>query len=530
MTRRNSDTDRLLELADTLAGTWAGRAGGSTTAGRERALLRLFGVHGVDRSGTPLAGEVVDRYLGRSPMRLAGGVALPFAMAAVEYDLSAQEVALDVAGGKIDLRLEADLLADPERRAAAEAMASSLADGALDRIDANRTARSELLDLLGDAAEPWVGLSIAEAALDPARSRLERLVDAGADALRIPTPAGRELTDRLYDAGVTADAWRPRQPEAQGIPAEPTPAGSQRGLAELREVADRKAAERGAYVRLASSAPPLAAPEQAVVAAFERLDVVAVDPFGEIVEASVDPDRALADHAFANWLQQRAGTLVAIGPGPLVVAGDLRRGVPSSLASRAGRGLALQALTVALARRHGLPSDQLIVGALPGWLADEPEPVPLALAHVALRRALYPDLRLALDDGAGPPAAAPMRSILLATLLSQAGEVALVERGSVGERDPRALVEWTRAAALVGRAGAASIGPSTLRGTAGEFADAILASATETLGRLAEDGWDAILGEPVGGPDRPRLGADAVVERTESFDPFAPTTRIAEGG
>ena len=55
--------DRLLERAETLAGAWTARARGSTTVGRERALLRMFGISGLDTAGRPLAWAVVDRYL-----------------------------------------------------------------------------------------------------------------------------------------------------------------------------------------------------------------------------------------------------------------------------------------------------------------------------------------------------------------------------------------------------------------------------------------------------------------------------------
>ena len=55
--------DKLAERADTLAGAWAARARTSTTVGRERALLRLFGVGGLDAAGRPLAWAAVDRYL-----------------------------------------------------------------------------------------------------------------------------------------------------------------------------------------------------------------------------------------------------------------------------------------------------------------------------------------------------------------------------------------------------------------------------------------------------------------------------------
>src|SRR5215212_5063720 len=126
MTTELGPLDRLAERAETLAGAWAARARGSTTVGRERALLRMFGVTGLDGAGRPLAWSVVDRYLGGGPGRLGAGILLPFAIALAEYDLDPQRLALDVSSGAVDLGLEAALLREPERRAIAEAEASRL--------------------------------------------------------------------------------------------------------------------------------------------------------------------------------------------------------------------------------------------------------------------------------------------------------------------------------------------------------------------------------------------------------------------
>src|SRR5213083_939236 len=151
--------DHLAERADTLAGAWAGRARTSTTVGRERALLRMFGVSGLDSPCRPLAWAAVDRYIADGPGRLAGGIVLPFAMALAEYDLDPQRLALDVASGAVDLGMEAALLREPDRRAIAEGRAA---------------------------------------------------VDAGADLLDVEVPIGRELSDRLRRAGLDAPVWQPR--------------------------------------------------------------------------------------------------------------------------------------------------------------------------------------------------------------------------------------------------------------------------------------------------------------------------------
>ena len=308
-------------------------------------------------------------------------------------------------------------------------------------------------------------------------------------------------------------------------PSKPAPTGSQRALTELRTELDRAAAERRAYVRLATGAPALWAPESAVVAAFERIDIVESDPMTEIVVDGVDPDRALADHAFAHRLHGRAGTMVVIGPGPLAVGPDIRAGVPSDAATRSGRALALQLIAIGLARRAGVPEPQIIAGAIPDWLADEPSPAARSVAEVVVRRALYPDLALGFAEPPGPHAGdtltAARWSNLLGATLVHAGDAALVLR--LGSRDPRWLAVHTRATVSTALEVAAAVDRGHLTGIAEAHARAMLAAAVTTLEQLSEHGWAALSGDP-SGPERSRsMGGDAIAERTESFDPFTAT-------
>ncbi|HET9754987.1 MAG TPA: lysine 5,6-aminomutase subunit alpha [Candidatus Limnocylindrales bacterium] len=524
--------DKLAERAETLAGAWGARARASTTLGQERALLRLFGVTGLDRSGRPLAGAAVDRWLTSAQDGLGGGIALPFAMALTEYDLEPQQLALDVASGAIDLALEAELLREPERRAIAVGEADRLVGVAVDRIDADRIAGRELLDLLGEAPRPWIGTTLAEPEVDEALDEAAGLGSAGFDLLRVEVPIGRELADRMQSAGVEPPEWHPR--EGRGGPsraadmdgADPAPSGSQRALARLRRAADGVAAQRRAYVRLGTAIPPLGVPEGAVVAAFERVDLVEADPVAEIVVGGVDPDRSLADHAFARRLHRRSDTFVSIGPGPLVVAPDLVSGVPSDPATRSGRALALQLLGVALARADGLSSDRMVVGAYPAWLADEPSAVARVLAEVDVRRSLFPDHIIRFDEpvangSIGGPGAA--WSYIVAAALARTGPSALLMRRS--HPDMAHAASDARAAARTATEVAGVLTRRPLHGVAQDHATAMLAVAMTTLDRLSDLGWRAVVGDPPRAVGRNRegratwaIGGDAVAERTESFD------------
>jgi hypothetical protein len=496
-----SALESLAAAAESVAAPMAAAALRSTSLGRERAILRLIGVEGVDREGRPLAAEVVDRYVGGNLNRLAGGVGLPFAVALLEYDSSPQALALDVAAGRVDLALEAALLAREDRREAASRHLERLFGAAMERIDANRTARHELLEVLGDEPAPWIGAVLGGGAVDIALAEAQRLARVGVGFVGVAVPAGRELATRLIERGQDV-AWRPR-------PAEPsedsTPVGSQRGLARLRAALDEAAAERGAYVRLGITPTALATPESAVVAGFERVDLIDLDPLTEVVVTGVDPDRALADFVFAARMADRAGVAIQIGAGPLTVAPDLDAGVNSDPATRSGRALALQLVAVAIARGAGIEASRLLVGALPAWIAGESHPAARAVAEVALRRRLLPESRLAfveppLDETARWPA-------ILAAVLPGDG-VGLILKRAANDGEFVETARAGRAAAVVARELDSALSVPVLRGVARDHAAAAIDAAVRLLELISLDGWRAVTGSMSGGWGH--LGADSV--------------------
>ena len=274
---------------------------------------------------------------------------------------------------------------------------------------------------------------------------------------------------------------------------DPAPIGSQRALADLRAAVDRAAAERGAYVRLATVLPALGAPEGAVVAAFERIDLMGSDAVAEIVADAVEPDRALADHAFAHRLARRAGTSILVGPGPLVVAPDLSAGLPSDPATRGGRALALQLIAVALARGDGLPTEQIIIDPLPPWLTDEPEPAARAIAEVVVRRALFPGHAFGFMQSPAGPTGADLWPYVQAAAVVHAGDVAFV-LGSPrpGPRGLRHGCQGLRARSMVAREVATATLPATLTGVALEHARAMVSRRSRR-----STGWPTTAGEPL---------------------------------
>jgi hypothetical protein len=541
----------LRRRAADLAGRLSRSARSSATIAQERAVLRLLDVDGLDRAGHPLAGTLAERYCGSDPARLAGGILLPFAVALLEYDLPPRELAMEGAAGHVDLALEAELLERPERRAAAETLARQLVASALARIDANRTAAHDMRDVLGLPAEPWLGIALRAAEVDPAAAETRAIVNDGADVVRVRVPASWELAEARRAAGLET----PSSPTAAGVRHGPgrrsalrgvqdreggrrgdrpgrgrqarlggtvadvlaervelVPAGSQRGLAALRQAADQAAAERGCYASLMTVTSAFAAPEQAVVAAFERIDLIEADPIREIVEDNVDPERALADHAFAHRLHARAGSCVVMGAGALALGADVAAGMPADAPTRAGRSLALQALGVELALADGLPAERLLLGAMPGWIASEGDATAI-LVQAWLRRLAFPAHRLVLEEPATEP---PVRGHGYGLVTAIAGgEASLVIRERVPGRVAEAA-ESLRAAAAAGRALRASLNDGGLHGGAAELAGRTVRAANSVLERFASEGWASLLGPQGEGGEEDKeacLGRAAVVKR-----------------
>jgi hypothetical protein len=118
------------------------------------------------------------------------------------------------------------------------------------------------------------------------------------------------------------------------------------------------------------------------------------------------------------------------------------------------------------------------------------------------------------------PATAAAWPFVLAGVIPSGSSAALILRRPSGGPMRPAVLAGRAAASVAGEIGAA-MGERRLAGLALDHARAVVAAAVRTLEGLEDRGWRSVLGEAPGGGERLRIGGDAVVERTESFDPLA---------
>ena len=200
----SGELEEVRRRASDLAATLSKTARGSATIAQERAVLRMLGIDGLDRSGRPLAASLADGYCGSQPARLARGILLPFAVALLEYDMAPRELALDVAAGSVDLSFEEELLSRPDRLAAAERHATSLVGSALARFDANKTASREMREVLGSSPEPLLGTVLASSEVHDAARETRACVGEGVDVVQVRVPASWEFAEARRQAGLEA--------------------------------------------------------------------------------------------------------------------------------------------------------------------------------------------------------------------------------------------------------------------------------------------------------------------------------------
>ena len=399
-----------------------------------------------------------------------------------------------------------------------------------------------MIDLLGDAPPAVARHDAPPSPTSTARSTRSRpLVAAGYR----PRPGRGARSVASWPTGCTMPAldvpeWRPgdaargrRGRPGRGASATRRRPAASAPSASCAALADRRR-RRAARLRPAGDGvPPLGVPEGAVVAAFERVDLVEADPMAEIVAGGVDPDRALADHAFARApasarrTRSSRSARVRWSWRPDLASGRSRR-----IRRRAPVGRSALQLAGGRAgpRRRARPTSGSSVGALPG---------------LARRRAV----------GGGPRhrrGRRPARAV--------PGPSARVRRADRASADPRAAA-WpyrrrrgpgpepaTRVSSCAGPAGPPRRRRGDARAAARSRAEVAecrvdrarstgvaarararrcVAAAIDDARRLADRGWRAVAGDPPRAAGRPAgaadwaIGGDAVAERTEPFDALA---------
>lgn len=283
-------TDRARAAASAIADDVQRHIEAHTTDAAERATLRLLGVSGASAADVPFVNTVVEQ----ARELLPSGIMRPFADLLNRTGLSAQRAAEGLAVGALALTNVPD-----ERRAAAEALARSLAAEGVARIDAVRRRREELVAAIGEPVKPYLYVIVATGNIYEDAIQAKAAARAGADVIAVIRTTAQSLLDYV-PSGETTEGFG-------GTFA------TQENFRLMRSALDEVGEEVGRYIRLCNYASGLCMPEIAVMGALERLDMMLNDSMYGVIFRDINMQRTFVDQYLSRLVHARAGIIINTG-------------------------------------------------------------------------------------------------------------------------------------------------------------------------------------------------------------------------
>lgn len=332
-----------------------------TTVSIERAVLRLLGVDGVDEDGVPLPNVVVERM--QEDNLLGQGAARVMARAMSHCRAGAQQVAEMIAHDAVDL---SDLPGGEDE--AGMAGVNEIARRTVSRIAANRQRRESLIAGYGEARTPWLYVIVATGNIYEDVKQARAAAHAGADIVAVIRSTAQSLLDYV-PYGATTEGFG-------GTFA------TQENFRIMRAALDEAGEELGRYIRLVNYCSGLCMPEIAAMGALERLDMMLNDAMYGILFRDINMQRTLADQHFSRMINAAAGIIINTGEDNYLTTADAVQAAHTVLAS--------QFINEALARRSGLPEQQMGLGHAFEIDPELEDSLLLEIAQAELAREVFP--------------------------------------------------------------------------------------------------------------------------------------------
>jgi beta-lysine 5,6-aminomutase alpha subunit len=354
-------------LARTVGEPIVGLARQHTTVSVERATLRLAGLQGADADGIPWVNRLVDAVHGDTGIE--HGAALPVWDALVRGEADDLTVlAQKAAAGSVRFRVPGG-----DDLARARSAARRQVRAGLDRVDARRRDRTELVDKWGDPPQqPWIYLIVATGDIYEDIPQAQQAAREGADVIAVIRSTGQSLLDYVPE-GATREGFAGTY-------------ATQENFRLMRAALDESSAELGRYVRLTNYASGLCMPEIAALAGLERLDMMLNDSMYGILFRDINPVRTFVDQRFSRQVHARAGIIINTGEDNYLTTADAVEAAHTVTTS--------QLLNEYFAKEAGLEDWQLGLGHAFEIDPETPDSFRLELAHALLARELFPEAPL----------------------------------------------------------------------------------------------------------------------------------------
>jgi beta-lysine 5,6-aminomutase alpha subunit len=356
--------ERCRRLAAAIADPVEAFIAAHSTVSVERGVLRLLGVDGITSEEIPLPNAVVDSL---APDVLGRGVALPFGKALAETGLSPQALAETIASGRSSLEAYGETPDDAARGALRPYVAAALA-----HITGQREERAARVARLPQLPAPLLYVIVASGNIYEDRTAAVAAAEAGAQVVAVIRSTGQSLLDFV-----------PYGPTTEGFGGT---YATQANFAIMRAALDEAGEKLGRYIMLTNYASGLCMPEIAVMAAFERLDMLLNDSMYGILFRDINMKRTFVDQHFSRMLNAYSGIIINTGEDNYLTTADAVDQAPAVLAS--------QFINEEFAHRAGLPDRQIGLGDAYEIDPDLEDSFLYQIAQAQLAREIFPDAAL----------------------------------------------------------------------------------------------------------------------------------------
>jgi len=331
-----------------------------STISVERALLRLYGVDGVDSQDTPLPNILVDLCCEKG--QLEEGVSRWFAAAMLQSGKNPQ----DTAGQIIEGHIIPDVTVFSSKQIGKKE--GQLASDAVTSLDFTARRKLEKIHRYGLPPRPFKYLIVATGNVYEDRTQAESAVMAGADIIAQIRSTAQSLLDYI-----------PFGPTTEGFGGT---YATQANFKIMRDALDQASARHERYIRLVNYSSGLCMAEIAVCGAFEDLDILLNDSMYGILFRDINMQRTFIDQHFSRLICSRAGIIINTGEDNYLTTADA--------VDQAYTVTASQLINSAMAKKALLPDELIGLGHAFEINPEIENALLFELAHAQLARQLFP--------------------------------------------------------------------------------------------------------------------------------------------
>jgi len=272
-----------------------------TTVSVERAVLRIYGVDGVDEAGVPYPNLLVDD-LQRSGV-LGRGAAWPYANALLTGGMAPDKLWPAVARGEVRL---ADLPPAPEDEVRAKLR--KMSEKALEHIQRQRKDRDRRQTRLGVGSTPLLYAIVATGNIYEDVIQARGAARQGADVIAVIRSTAQSLIDYV-PYGATTEGYGGTY-------------ATQENFRIMREALDEESESLGRYIHLTNYSSGLCMAEIAAMAAIERLDMLLNDAMYGILFRDINMCRTFIDQYFSRMIIAWADITINTGEDNYLTTAD----------------------------------------------------------------------------------------------------------------------------------------------------------------------------------------------------------------